>query len=233
MTPRRQIHSSASLARAGSLALSFLLVLVLARGPAPSPAAGEVAEHHRHPVADPTALAGKQLYTCGMHPQVIRDEPGVCPICGMELTPLHKDANPAAKASGEREILYWWDPMMSPPYIADRPGKSPMGMDLVPVYADEASAGAEIVIDPTIVQNMGVRVATAEEGRLARTIRAAGYLAEAEPNRHDVNLRVSGWIERLYADVEGMHVHAGDPLFDLYSPDLQVAIEELIAARRA
>src|SRR5690606_33743359 len=54
-----------------------------------------------------------------------------------------------------------------------------------------------------------------------------------QPNQHDINLRVSGWIEKLYADVEGMHVEAGAPLFALYSPELQVAIEELIAARRA
>ena len=167
-----------------------------------------------------------------MHPQVIRDQPGTCPICGMELTPL-KTGGGAAAPAGERKVVYWWDPMMSPPYISDKPGKSPMGMDLVPVYEDEVAAGSSIVIDPTIVQNMGVRVATAHEGPLRRTIRAVGYLAEAQPNQHDVNLRVSGWIEKLYADVEGMHVQAGAPLFELYSPELQVAIEELIAARRA
>jgi RND family efflux transporter MFP subunit len=80
---------------------------------------------------------------------------------------------------------------------------------------------------------MGVRVATVHEGPLRRTLRAVGYLGEAQPNQRDINLRVSGWIEKLYADVEGMHVQAGAPLFELYSPELQVAIEELIAARRA
>jgi Cu(I)/Ag(I) efflux system membrane fusion protein/cobalt-zinc-cadmium efflux system membrane fusion protein len=178
----------------------------------------------------PSAPAGEQLYTCGMHPQVIRNHPGTCPICGMELTPLkHAGSVPA----GQRKILYWWDPMMSPPYISDKPGKSPMGMDLVPVYEDQVAAGPAVIIDPTIVQNMGVRVAIAAEGPLHRTLRAVGYLAEAQPSQHDVNLRVSGWIETLYADVEGMHLQAGAPLFDLYSPELQVAIEELIAARRS
>jgi Cu(I)/Ag(I) efflux system membrane fusion protein/cobalt-zinc-cadmium efflux system membrane fusion protein len=167
-----------------------------------------------------------------MHPQVIREQPGTCPICGMELTPL-KSSGVGIGPAAERTIAYWWDPMMSPPYISDRPGKSPAGTELVPVYADAIAAGSSIVIDPTIVQNMGVRVATAQEGPLRRTLRAVGYLAEAQPNQHDINLRVSGWIEKLYADVEGMHVHAGAPLFELYSPELQVAIEELIAARRA
>ena len=173
-----------------------------------------------------------QLWTCGMHPQVIQDKPGFCPICGMQLTPL-RSAPPKKSAPAEREVAYWWDPMMSPPYVSDRPGKSPMGMDLVPVYADEVSAGPVVTIDPAIVQNMGVRLATVVEGPLRRTIRAVGSLEEAQPLQRDVNLRVSGWIVRLYADTQGEHIESGAPLFDLYSPELQVAIEELIAGRRA
>lgn len=173
-----------------------------------------------------------QLWTCGMHPQVIQDKPGSCPICGMKLTPM-KAAGAAAKKGGDRKVRYWWDPMMSPPYISDRPGKSPMGMDLVPVYEDEVSAGAAVAIDPVVVQNMGVRVAAVAEGPLRTTVRAVGYLEEPEPNHFDINLRVSGWVEKLYANVDGMHVRKGDPLFDLYSPEMQVAAEEFIAARRA
>jgi RND family efflux transporter MFP subunit len=210
-------------------AIRLTLCVVMLGATDPFPAGARAADPPHEHRADPAAAA---LYTCGMHPQVIRDRPGTCPICGMELTPLKTGGADAASAR-ERKVVYWWDPMMSPPYISDKPGKSPMGMDLVPVYEDEVAAGSSVVIDPTIVQNMGVRVATAHEGPLRSTIRAVGYLAEAQPNQHDINLRVSGWIEKLYADVEGMHVHAGAPLFELYSPELQVAIEELIAARRA
>ena len=177
-------------------------------------------------------IASAQLWTCGMHPQVIQDSPGFCPICGMALTPVKTDVGTLA-ATTERQVRYWWDPMMNPPYISDRPGKSPMGMDLIPVYADQVSAGPAVTIDPVIVQNMGVRVATVTEGPLRKTVRAVGYMDEAQPAQHDVNLCVSGWIERLYANTEGMHLRQGDPLFDLYSPDLQVGIEELIAAQRA
>jgi Cu(I)/Ag(I) efflux system membrane fusion protein len=189
------------------------------------------------PSAEPAAAAPAapvQLWTCGMHPQVIRSEPGACPICGMALTPLAAQGVVQSVAGREeRKVRYWWDPMMSPPYISDRPGKSPMGMDLVPVYEDETPSGPAVVIDPVMVQNMGVRVAPVTRGPLRGIVRAAGYFAEAEPHQHDVNLRVSGWIERLYADTEGMHVNAGTPLFDLYSPELQVAVDELRAARRA
>jgi len=187
---------------------------------------------HGDPAGRAAAAEAGQLWTCGMHSQVIQDRPGTCPICGMALTPVAGSAAAQPAAGGERVVKYWWDPMMSPPYISDQPGESPMGMDLVPVYEDEVSAGATLLIDPTVVQNMGLRVAPVEEGPLARTIRAFGVLAEPEPARHDVNLRAGGWIDRLHADTEGMRLERGDPLFDLYSPELQVAVEELIGARR-
>jgi RND family efflux transporter MFP subunit len=124
--------------------------------------------------------------------------------------------------------------MMNPPYISDRPGKSPMGMDLVPVYEDQAfAAGPSIKIDPTMVQNMGVRTAAVTTGPVIREIRAVGYLDEAQPNVRDVNLRVSGWVEKLHADTVGMALSKGAPLFDLYSPEVQVAVEELIGARKS
>lgn len=188
--------------------------------------------------------ARKQLWTCGMHPQVIQDHPGDCPICHMKLTPLVTNdtdetssaAAPSTPAAGgqDRKVKYWWDPMMNPPYISDKPGKSPMGMDLVPVYEDRAkSAGAAVVIDPAVVQNMGVRTAVVTEGPLQQTVRATAILAEPEPGRRDINLRVSGWIQTLYANTDGMAVKKGEPLFDLYSPDLRLAIEELITARKS
>jgi len=174
----------------------------------------------------------KQLWTCGMHPQVIQDKPGACPICGMKLTPMRRESESQAEKS-ERKIKYWWDPMMNPPYISDKPGKSPMGMDLIPVYEDEVQTGPTVTIDPAIVQNMGIRTTKVVEGRLTTTLRAVGYLREAEPLQHDVSLKVGGWIEKLYADTEGMYVKRGDPLFEIYSPDLLVAQEELLAAARS
>lgn len=194
-----------------------------------------------------TATDSNQLWTCGMHPQVIQDHPGDCPICHMKLTPLKVDnyphdhresgsTQPTATPGAERKIKYWWDPMLGPSSISDKPGKRAMGMDLVPVYEDEAPAatgGTAVIIDPTVVQNMGVRSVLVTEAPLRRSIRVVGYLDEVQPNIRDINLLVSGWIKRLHADTEGMHVEEGDPLFDLYSPELRVAIDELITARRS
>ena len=173
-----------------------------------------------------TGATHKHLWHCGMHPQVIQDHPGDCPICHMALTPIGSDGGPASK-SAERKILYWWDPMLGPSSISDHPGKSAMGMEMVPVYA--ASGGADVQIDPAVVQNMGVRTAQVTKGALSKTVRTVGVLSLPEPGLHDVSLKVGGWIDKLYADQEGVHVSKGEPLFEIYSPDLQVAAQELIS----
>jgi RND family efflux transporter MFP subunit len=185
------------------------------------------------PTADkPQAVAAlpmttpKQLWHCGMHPQVIQDHPGFCPICHMALTPI--DAEVAQTEAQQKKILYWWDPMLGPSSISDHPGKSAMGMDLVPVYGDQA--GPSVTIDPTVVQNMGVRTALVARGSLNKTVRAVGMLKIPEPGLHDISLKIGGWIDKLYADQDGMHVVASQPLFEIYSPDLQIAEQELISA---
>jgi Cu(I)/Ag(I) efflux system membrane fusion protein len=168
----------------------------------------------------------KTLWHCGMHPQVIQDHPGDCPICHMALTPLNAGSSTASGA--EQRILYWWDPMLGPSSISDHPGKSAMGMDMVPVYATQG--GPDVQIDPTVVQNMGVRTASVMRGPLTKTVRTVGMLRLPEPGLHDVALKVGGWIDKLYADQDGMHVIKGEPLFELYSQDLQVTEAELISA---
>lgn len=182
----------------------------------------------------PAPEAAEQLWTCGMHPQVIQDRPGQCPICRMELTPL-EPAPPAATTPAASDVQLWTCGM-HPQVLQDHPGECPIcHMELTPLESEATSAsiaGSIVTIDPVVVQNMGVRTARAVEGPLRREVRVAGFVEEAEPLLRDVNLRVSGWIQRLYAHTEGLHVGKGDPLFELYSPEVQVAVEELIALRR-
>jgi Cu(I)/Ag(I) efflux system membrane fusion protein/cobalt-zinc-cadmium efflux system membrane fusion protein len=180
------------------------------------------------------AHAEDQKYTCGMHPFIIQDEPGSCPICGMNLTPLKAGtagADAAEKPKGERKIKYWQAPM-DPTYIRDEPGKSPMGMDLIPVYEDEAPGGAVISIDPVTSQNMGVRTALVERRTLHRTIRTVGLVGYDEPRVYSVNAKVDGWIERLHVDETGQMVKKGEPLLEIYSPKLVSAQEEYLLALR-
>lgn len=206
--------------------LLVLVGLVVVIALASHNGANSRAEANAAMAATGQATAHKQLWHCGMHPQIIREEPGECPICHMALTPIASTG--ASTDSGQRKILYWWDPMLGPSSISDHPGKSAMGMDLVPVYADQAGPG--VTIDSTVVQNMGVRTAPVTRGSLSKTIRAVGLLKIPEPALHDVSLKVGGWIDKLYANQDGMHVTEGQPLFDLYSQDLQVTEQELISA---
>lgn len=126
-----------------------------------------------------------QWYICGMHPWIIEPEPGLCPICHMELVPL-----------------------------------------------DPARFTGEIAIDPVMVQNIGVRLAEAKRGELEQRIRTVGTVQYDETRLRDVNTKVAGWIETLHVDSVGAQVQAGDPLFELYSPELFAAQEEYLLAHR-
>jgi multidrug efflux pump subunit AcrA (membrane-fusion protein) len=189
---------------------------------------------HAVTVTDKATGEKKTLWTCGMHPWIVQDKPGNCPICGMKLTPKRDDD--AAKTAGtpsdsERKIAYWRAPM-NPTEIYDKPGKSAMGMDLVPVYEDEVTGGAQITIDPVTQQNMGVRTAVVKKGVLSRTIRTYGHVTYDETRLGQVNLKFSGWIEKLHVDYTGAVVKKGDPLFDIYSPELISAGEDYLSALR-
>ena len=138
------------------------------------------------------------------------------------------DKNETAKP-GQRKILYWRAPM-NPKEIYNHPGKSAMGMDLVPVYEDAVSGGGTVTIDPVIQQDMGVRMAKVTEGPLTYTIRTYGHITYDETRLARIAPKFSGWIEKLYVDFTGQKVDAGQPLFEIYSPELVTAQEEYLAA---
>jgi len=145
---------------------------------------------------------------------------------------LGQEAAAPAVSGGEetREILYWVAPM-DPNFRRDEPGKSPMGMDLVPVYADEAKGqSGVVVIDPTMVNNLGVRTAIAQRGSLPRRIETVGYVSYDEDTLQHVHTRVDGWIEKLATKATGDPVNKGQLLFELYSPVLVNAQQEYLAA---
>ncbi len=133
--------------------------------------------------------------------------------------------------AGARKIKYWVAPM-DPAYISKKPGKSPMGMDLVPVYEDDqrAKIAGTVTVDPVMVQNMGVRVAPVERGTISRHIRTIGEVDVAESEISVVNLRFSGWVERIYADETGQEIKRGQRLFSIYSPELVSAQKEYLMA---
>ena len=136
--------------------------------------------------------------------------------------------DPSAESAGEREILYWRAPM-DPNYTSDRPGKSPMGMDLVPVYADAAADGG-IRVSRSFLQNFAVRTATVHRGTLPVSIRTVGILAHNEERVVSVQTKYEGWIERASVNNVGETVERGDVLFEIYSPQLVTTQREFLGA---
>jgi Cu(I)/Ag(I) efflux system membrane fusion protein len=140
-------------------------------------------------------------------------------------------STPAETASGEPEILYWVAPM-DPNFRRDKPGKSPMGMDLVPVYADPGGDDDAVTISPAVENSLGVRTSAAKVRPLWRRIEATGYVGFDETHISHINTRVQGWIVNLPVDAEGERVSKGDLLFEFYSPELVNAQKEYLSAQR-
>ena len=140
-------------------------------------------------------------------------------------------AGTGEKQTDEKKILYWVAPM-DPNYRRDKPGKSPMGMDLIPVYegGENDTAGPVVKISPEVVNNLGVRTEPVARGDLSRTINTVGYLDYDETLITHIHPRTEGWIERLLVRAEGEHVDKGQLLFELYSPPLVNAQEEFLQA---
>jgi Cu(I)/Ag(I) efflux system membrane fusion protein/cobalt-zinc-cadmium efflux system membrane fusion protein len=131
-----------------------------------------------------------------------------------------------------KKIKYWTSPM-DPTYISEESGKSPMGMDLVPVYEEEGEEKepvSTIRIDPVTMQNMGVRLGRAQQKILIKNIRTVGNITFDETKIFTVNTKFNGWIEKLYVNFVGEDVKKGQPLFDIYSPELVTAQEEYLLA---
>jgi Cu(I)/Ag(I) efflux system membrane fusion protein len=135
--------------------------------------------------------------------------------------------------SEEKKPLYWVAPMDSN-YRRDKPGKSPMGMDLIPVYEDESSTDdfgpGAVRVAPHVVNNLGVRTAPVELENMHTEISTVGYVQYDEDKLIHIHPRVDGWIEKLYVKAEGDPVEKGQPLYSLYSPQLVNAQEELLIA---
>lgn len=155
---------------------------------------------------EPTAaVATAQRYSCPMHPDVIRDHEGDCPICGMRLVPLKDEAQPAPSANAND----------------------------VPAPAGEVAGRAVVTLDAARQQLIGLRTTHATMGKVGGIWRTVGRV-EAEPTQiRSVTVKIAGYVEKLFTDSVGAPVRKGQPLFSLYSADLLAAQEEYLLARRS
>jgi len=182
---------------------------------------------------------GKTRYQCPMHPSITSDHPGECPICGMKLVEVKQDQAPQSPpaAPAERKVKFYRSPM-DPKRTSPTPGKDEMGMDYVPVYEDEAKGAsgqevqglATVTIDPARQQLIGLRTAKVSRGSVAGSWHTVGRV-QIDPTRvRKTNIKVEGYIERLYVDFVGQRVNRDAPLFSIYSPSLLAAENEYLLA---
>ena len=156
-------------------------------------------------------------------------------VIGSIITILINSGNPNTSDAefGENKALYWVAPM-DPNYRREEPGLSPMGMELIPIYAKAKSANdagpGTITIDPAVINNLGVRTASVESKKLTETILTVGYVKYDENKLIHIHPRVSGWVDKLYVTASGDPVIKDQPLYALYSPELVNVQEELILA---
>jgi Cu(I)/Ag(I) efflux system membrane fusion protein len=136
----------------------------------------------------------------------------------------------AAGSEQKQKILYYRNPMG----LADTspvPKKDSMGMDYIPVFADDAPSDAGVVkVSPARVQILGVQTAVADVQVLDAPVRAVGRVEVNERAIHEVSPKFEGWIERLYVNASGDPVRRGQPLFSVYSPELVSAQKEMSIA---
>jgi membrane fusion protein, copper/silver efflux system len=201
----------------------------------PAPVTGDYPKQHK-------------TYTCPMHPEFVTDDPTErCPKCGMAVVerPARDQgsgetgaaARPVQETPSARKILYYRNPM-NPSVTSPVPMKDEMGMDYVPVYADEVAQRppsvpglAPVQLTQEGIRLAGVQTAPAEEGRLARTIRTVGTVTADETRIHHFHTRVSGWVSKLYVNFTGQFVKQGQPVVSIYSPELLASQEEFLRAR--
>jgi Cu(I)/Ag(I) efflux system membrane fusion protein/cobalt-zinc-cadmium efflux system membrane fusion protein len=194
-------------------------------------------------------------WTCSMHPSVNLPEPGNCPICGMALVPVYAEGDPGDEATGRtaeasalaagatadhehESAIEYWTCSMHPSVNLPEPGNCPIcGMALVPVRAEAAPDASPpnrqrstFTIDPTWQQAIAVTSAPVERQTLTETLRTVGRITYDENRMVDVNLKLSGWIQKLYVAETGQLVQEGQPLLELYSPDLLATQRDYLVA---
>ena len=149
------------------------------------------------------------------------------------ITYLPSEPTASDNSTEESKPLYWVAPMDAD-YRRDQPGQSPMGMDLIPYYGSQNNTIDEgagtIKISPSVINNLGVRTTTATYSALNTTIETVGYVTYDEDKLVHIHPRIAGWVEKLHINAIGDPVKKGQPLYDIYSPELVNAQEELLLA---
>lgn len=178
-----------------------------------------------------TTSAKKPLfYRHPMNPSVTSTVPAKDEM-GMDYVPVFDESAPDANPGQGKKVLHYRNPMGLPD-TSPVPKKDAMGMDYIPVYEQEDQQGTNMLrVSSEKIQRLGVKTASAENIEIARLVRSVGVVEADERRLYNVTLRFDGFIEKLYVNTTGQAVARGQPLFELYSPDLVSAQQEYLSAR--
>jgi membrane fusion protein, copper/silver efflux system len=170
-------------------------------------------------------------YRHQMNPQVTSPVPAKDEM-GMDYVAVYAE-EPASTvlSSKSGKILYYRHPMGAAD-TSPVPKKDEMGMDYLPVYEGELAGSGQIQISPEKIQKLGVKTATVATRALIRSTRALGSIQIDERRVHAVAPKFEGWIQRLYVNATGQAVKRGQPLLEVYSPELVTAQQEYLIARQ-
>lgn len=189
-----------------------------------------------------------KTYTCPMHPEFLTDDPNEhCPKCGMKVVERPARGQGSAEtgvrpsgehaAPGDRKVLYYRNPM-NPEVTSPVPAKDEMGMDYVPVYAEEAAPAvggvrgmATVEITSEGIHLSGVQTEPAVFERVARSVRTVGTVTADETRIRHVHTKTAGWVEKLFVNFTGQRVRRGQPILSIYSQELLASQEEFLRAR--
>ena len=162
----------------------------------------------------------ENAWTCSMHPQVRQSESGPCPICGMDLIPVESES------TTKRKIKYWQAPM-DPSYKKDGPGKSPMGMDLVPVYEEVESDPTSLEMTEEAIKMASIQTTEITQNSVSKNINLLGKIFPDERRIFSQTSHFPGRVERVYLNFTGESVRRKQPIVSIYSPELVTAQKEL------
>ena len=182
-------------------------------------------------------------YHCPMHPAMISDKPGDCPICGMRMVPIESasrkvEQGAVAPTGSGKKVFY--RSTMNPAEVSDKPGKDAMGMEMERVEVDtEPSPGgspeglAVVRIPERKQQLIGVKTGVVGLAPFVRDLKTVGRVTVDETRIHHVHTKIEGWVDTLFVNATGEKVAKGQPLLSIYSPELLATQEEYLLAWKA